>query len=599
MQINENENREINKFDFFILLRMTFKLYGIKICVDLLISILQRTVSFLSNAYLLGYVINSLQEQRPVYQIFSFIALIAFLTVISTSANIIYMRYFRQVFEKNADATLRKMLHERALQSDLSIYESPEMYSLYGRAASGGAGALVKMSNSISVIASSIYSAVLAAYFAIKIDPVILLFSVPTIIIGVKRSKDLQKDQHEIDIKSGEIARRQDYARRVFYQKEFAKEVRLSNISKVIFGYMKKSARDFETLLRKGNLRLELKRFLYNFPTNRLFPTLSQVYLAYRIVISHSMPVGDFFIANSAISQFSTGVNGVLSHISDIYGLCYKFRDFRAFFEHEDKISKNENGMKAHAGDIVLHNVSFRYEGADQDAIRGVELSIKSGERIAVVGNNGAGKTTLVKLLMRLYDPDSGNILLNGINIKDYQLDSYRSCFGTVFQDYKPLAFSVAENVLCKPYEDRLEGTVVAALKKSGLWEKVSALPSGIDTPLTREFDEDGIVLSGGESQKLAIAGIYARNCPIVILDEPSSALDPIAEKEMYRIMYRACEGKTMIFISHRLSSATEADRVLLMENGQIVEQGSHTELMQLDGRYAEMFRKQAEAYYL
>lgn len=597
--MTKNEKRDINKTDFFMLLRMTFKLYRTEIIISLLIGIFQRTVGFLSNAYMLGYVINALQEQRPVYEIFSFIALIAILTVISVSLNIINMRLLKPIFEKKADATLRKMLHERALHSDLSIYESPEMYSLYGRAASGGAGSLAKMAKSVSVIISSVYLAALATYFAIKIDPVILLFSVPTIIIGVKRSKSLEKDQHEIDVKSGEISRRQDYARRVFYQKEFAKEIRLSNISNVIFGYMKKSAKDFETLLRNGNLRLEFKRFLYNFPANKLFPALSHIYLAYRIIISHSMPVGDFFIVTSAISQFSVGVNVVISHISNIYGLCYKFRDFRAFIEHEDKILPNENGAIAHAGDIELRNVTFRYNGAEHDTIRNADICIKKGERIAIVGYNGAGKTTLVKLLMRLYDPDSGEILLGGMNIKDFKLDGYRSCFGTVFQDYKQLAFSVAENVLCKPYEDEFEETVVLSLKKAGLWEKISSLPRGIHTPLTREFDEEGILLSGGESQKLAIAGIYARNCPIVILDEPSSALDPIAEKEMYRIMYKACEGKTMIFISHRLSSATEADRVLLMENGQITEQGSHNELMRQGGKYAEMFRKQAEAYNL
>lgn len=317
--MTKSEKCDINKADFILLLRMTFRLYGKKMLVNLLIGIFQRTVSFLSNAYMLGYVINSLQEQRPIHEIFLFIILIAVLTVISTSVNTLYLRCFRHIFEKKADAALRKMLHERALCSDLAIYESPEMYSLYGRAVSGGAGAVNQMSNVIPQIISSVYSAALAAFFAFKIDPVILLFSVPTIIIGLKRSKILEKEQHEINIKSGEISRRQDYARRVFYQKEFAKEIRLSNISHVIFRYMKKSAKDFETLLRKGNLRLEFKRFLYNFPANRLFPTFSQIYLAYRIVVSRSMLIGDFFVANSAISQFSVGINSAVSHISTAY----------------------------------------------------------------------------------------------------------------------------------------------------------------------------------------------------------------------------------------------------------------------------------------
>ena len=214
-----------------------------------------------------------------------------------------------------------------------------------------------------------------------------------------------------------------------------------------------------------------------------------------------------------------------------------------------------------------------------------------------MVGLNGVGKTTLVKLLLRLYDPTEGVILLGGQDIREYDIDSYRACFGIVFQDYKQIALSVGENVLGRPMRDGDEKTVEIALRKAGLWDKISKLPNGIHMVMTKEFDENGLILSGGESQKLAIASVYARDCSIVILDEPSSALDPLAEKEMYDQMYRACEGKTVIFISHRLSSATDADRIILMENGTIKEMGTHGELMKRGGSYAEMFRAQAESY--
>ena len=255
------------------------------------------------------------------------------------------------------------------------------------------------------------------------------------------------------------------------------------------------------------------------------------------------------------------------------------------------------DGEEARPGDIELHGVSFRYGGAEADTLRGIDLKIKEGERIAVVGYNGAGKTTLVKLLMRLYDPSSGVITLGGRDIREYELKSYRRLFGVVFQDYKQFALSVAENVLGRPMRDGDEAIVEDALRRAGIWDKISELPDGMYTQMTREFSEDGLVLSGGQSQMLAIASVYAHGSPIVILDEPSSALDPLAERELYRQMYSACEGKTMIFISHRLSSAVSADKVVLIEDGVVGEYGSHEELMRRGGRYAEMFRAQAESY--
>ena len=173
----------------------------------------------------------------------------------------------------------------------------------------------------------------------------------------------------------------------------------------------------------------------------------------------------------------------------------------------------------------------------------------------------------------------------------------YRRNIGVVFQDYKQFALSVAENVLGRPMRDGDEAIVEDALRRAGIWDKISELPDGMYTQMTREFSEDGLVLSGGQSQMLAIASVYAHGSPIVILDEPSSALDPLAERELYRQMYSACEGKTMIFISHRLSSAVSADKVVLIEDGVVGEYGSHEELMRRGGRYAEMFRAQAESY--
>ena len=370
----------------------------------------------------------------------------------------------------------------------------------------------------------------------------------------------------------------------------------MTSISNVILAQLRECEEQHEQLLHDGVLSLERKRFLRFLP-NRISSLLCTLWLAARVMLRSAVSVGDFFIAVSAVSRLGSSAAATVQRLSDIYGCIFRFSDFKAYMEHVDPVDSKQGDAEAHGGDLELRGVRFRYDGADDDTLRGIDLTIRQGEHIAVVGQNGAGKTTLVKLLMRLYDPTAGELLLDGRPAADYRLDSYRASFGTVFQDHTPTAFSVAENVLCRPYSTADKQTVLSAVGRAGLGERIGALPDGIETPMTREFSADGLVLSGGELQRLAVAGIYVRDCRTVILDEPSAALDPLAERELYRSMYDACRGKTVIFISHRLASAVDADRIILMEHGRIAEQGSHAELMAAGGKYAEMFRAQAEAY--
>ena len=242
--------------------------------------------------------------------------------------------------------------------------------------------------------------------------------------------------------------------------------------------------------------------------------------------------------------------------------------------------------------------MTFNYEGQPKPALSNINFTINAGEKIAIVGHNGAGKTTLIKLLQRLYDPSEGEILVNGENIKSYRLSSYRNLFGSVFQDYQLFATTIAENIMLRGgITDKDRTTVKGALIRTGIYDKIKILSNGVDSNVTREFDNEGAMFSGGEAQKIAIARIFAGKQEFIIMDEPTSALDPIAEQEMYRNMFEVCEGKTVIFISHRLSSATMADRVYMFENGEIIEQGTHSELLAMNAKYADMWHKQADTY--
>jgi ATP-binding cassette subfamily B protein len=266
--------------------------------------------------------------------------------------------------------------------------------------------------------------------------------------------------------------------------------------------------------------------------------------------------------------------------------------------EYEPKINGAEENVPSFES-LTIRNLDFAYPFSKDDkmTLKGIDLEIKKGEKVAFVGYNGAGKTTLIKLLMRLYDATYGEILYNGRNIKDYAPEKYRKHIGAVFQDYKVFAATLAENVMGGEYTDADEGAVKSALRAASFEDKLKTMPNGIHSQLTTEFSKDGVGLSGGEAQKVAIARVFAGHYELIIMDEPSSALDPIAEYELNRSIIENSEGKTVIFISHRLSTTRMADRIYMFDGGEITESGSHEQLMAQNGKYAQMYRVQAKKY--
>ena len=317
-----------------------------------------------------------------------------------------------------------------------------------------------------------------------------------------------------------------------------------------------------------------------------------------REMAAGNMTIPSFLLYVGIVAGFGAWMNGLFEawrNILENEKLMDDYRDFMDFGVVEEGRQAPERPGRTH--EIRFEHVCFRYEGSEEDTIRDLNLTIRPGERLALVGPNGAGKTTLIKLLCGLYRPTSGTVCLDGRDIQSLDQRAVFREFAVVFQDVFAFSFPLADNVSCVDCGREDSERLRESLEKAGLWERVQALPKGAQTFMNKDLDEAGVALSGGEVQKLMLARALYKDAPMVILDEPTAALDPIAESEMYERYNELVQGRTAVFISHRLSSTRFCDRILFLENGRITEEGTHGELMQRGGAYAELFSIQAQYY--
>ena len=579
-------------------LKLLWKACPWVIPLTLLDSVLGALHSFIANTYLFKYALNAMQEGLLLQRILITIGLMLSFSLVHIIVSTLTSVY-RDMGYMKVDLYFQAMFQKKAAQLDLACYENAEFYDTYVKAVDQGTnrtyGVLHTVSNALWLAIELTATGILM----FTIDPIFILIAALPLVFNLITGKWKNRTYHKKDMRTAEAARQRDYVRRTFYLNDFSKEMRLTQMWKVMYRRMESSVKEMKDIARHYGYRIMFYRALFDFVIQIAVYMAAMVLAAFKTLVAKTMLLGDCFVIINSISNLSGAINHVGTMFLKADENALYIDNLRSFLEYEVNIAEDENAPAVtEFKSLELQNVSFSYNKQSEPVLHNVDLNIRAGEKIALVGHNGAGKTTLIKLLQRLYDPTEGRILVNGSDIREVRLSSYRALFGTVFQDYQLFSMSVGENVLLRgPLSPEDRETVTEALQKAGVYERVCALPNGMDTTVTREFDEEGAVFSGGEAQKIAIARIFAGNHEIVIMDEPTSALDPIAEQEMYRNMFAACEGKTVIFISHRLSSATMADRVYLFENGRIIEEGTHSQLVALNRKYADMWHKQADIY--
>ncbi|MBO4770819.1 MAG: ABC transporter ATP-binding protein, partial [Clostridia bacterium] len=399
-----------------------------------------------------------------------------------------------------------------------------------------------------------------------------------------------------------DVNREISYYMTMLIDENYANDMRMYSISGWVIAKYKKAVAKTQQLTKKLIDKMAVNGSVRNV-LSVIELAVYYVFLAVR-VIYFNLSFADFTMVLTALNTFSTQVTGIAGNIINLAENSVYIEAYRKLIQTKNSIAVDNQGVNADlitdTGTVYrIENMCFRYPGNNQYVLDNVNLTVEKNKFYVIVGENGEGKSTLCKLLCRLYDVSEGKILYNGTDIRSIDFKSYRNKIGIVFQDYKYYALSIAENVAMNEYENtgELRAKVYDALCKAGLKEKIDSLPGGIDTKLGKIFDEDGVLLSGGELQKLALARVLFKNQPIVILDEPSSALDAFAEDELIRAFNSSLKGKTVFYISHRLSVAKYADEVVFIHNHTVEAVGTHSDLMVKCKKYAEMYNIQAKHY--
>ncbi len=548
------------------------------------------------SVYLTEWIYIAIENETP------FAALASFVGAMCIGHVCIHiMAAVHQLCEKQFLPKMYQDFYKRVIRKSISMeytrFEQPDFYDKYTRALNEcqwrGSTILYYSAYFVARIASVIVATIIVA----DVDPVLLVFIIPMVAVSLYFGKKEGDIYYALDFSNTRDGRIGSYTKRVFYEKKYAGELRLFGIGKLLLSLHKKAHDEMQERNRKLRRKLMViepaKWVLYNL----LSTILPYFYITFMLNTNETQTAA-YVAMIPALSTLSWCTSEAVEYIVSLAKESAFVVNLREFLSYEPKTDSAELIKAENLSDIRIKNMGFTYEGAEKSTLHDININIRKGEKIAIVGHNGAGKTTLVKLIMGLYHATEGEISISGVNINSYEPKSLHRCFGTVFQDLQVFALPLSHNVLMrKPVNEEERKLVEDALRKAQFGDKLDTLEKGIDTMVTKEFDENGMGLSGGEAQKIAIARVFARKPDIVILDEPSSALDPIAEYNMYKNMLDASENETVIFISHRLSATRDADRIYMFENGTVIEQGSHAELMSLKGKYAEMWKLQAQNY--
>ncbi len=590
----EKDKTKTNNLSFLSTLLFVFKFYikndPLKLLWELLLNAAKQIIIVVTSVWLLKYLSGLILTGIKIYET---IVPMLVVTLINISINItekVYSNCFKPQSDLKLKTRFERIISDKAEHLPIKYYENSDFYKVV-KQARDAVSVVFGAYNDIVIVVSQIASIISAVQIAVSIDPFLLVFvllSIPMIMINKKIGKNIASKQMDMAF----FDRKKEYAKELWLKKDFVREFKMSNASKIADKHFEEGHEGVLDLHDSYSKRLCPWAFMGSLFSITLITVFSYLYCILVFSFSESFDVSVVSVVVVAIMNMVSRIRKIYKSYGNICGYQVKLSALKTFLDYEQEDENTNGKIPEPFKSLEFKNVWFAYKNTDW-VLKDVSFSVRAGDNISIVGYNGAGKTTLLKLILRFYDVNQGEILYNGINIKEYKLSSYRGFFAAAFQNYQVFSVKLAENIIMNEVnngEDEKINSILVALGMNDLVEQKDRL-------LGREYDKEGIVLSGGQKQKIAVSRLDFLPFEIALLDEPSSALDPISSQKMIDHIRTITRCKTAIIISHDMAISKTASKILFFEEGKLIESGTHNSLMTADGKYADFFKTQARAF--
>ncbi len=561
-------------------------------------TVINDLFSIFYNVLFFAYFMDTVEKGKSIAAISRVLIVFILLNIVFELLNSYYNQAYIPKNNVKLSLFFKDMIYKKIMSVDIECFDNPKYYDNVTFALNDLFDRVNSILNNIAqFISHSCCVIVLIGYFA-QIDFAIVMISLISVLTGLFFEPLINKHRYQYTDESLNYQRKYDYIKRVSVQAECAGELRTTNVKNVLNKMLDDAFLGLRTLLKKYYRKITMLDSVQAFFGFGIVSCITTLISIYRIVVDQTVTIAMFLPLMGAIAQFTWRASSVIGCFTGILNDNIYLNKFGEFYQYESKVvSRREEIVDTSFGGMKIDHLYFKYNENDNYILKDICMEIRPGQKIALVGYNGAGKSTLINLILRLYDPDQGSIFYNDKNICDYNIKDYRGKYGIIFQNINVYAASIGQNIAMdtKIYPDLEMQKIMNSLH---LKEKINNYKEGFDTQLTHELSESGEMLSIGQCQCLALARIFINpEKQLYILDEPTSALDPIAEEEIFETINNYLADKTVIYISHRFSASKIADKIYFMENGQIAEQGTHSELILQSGKYADMFNLQAKYY--
>ena len=557
--------------------------------------IIQKLTVLFEHTFLVAYMIDCLEKQRPFVDILKFLLPVILVVVLNCLRGHWVWCYVAPKSLAKIKKDIHLTLYRKAVSMDITMYDNSEFYNDFVWAMQKAPTHIMAATDTFKTIVAELIVAIVAGAFIVSTDIMALTVVAVILIVTLVLQSLINKYCVQREKETIPHTRKRDYINRVFYLIDYVKDLKMSDMANTLENDFNESSDEIKSIVKQWGSKLTFIESSLSSVGNLIYSGVYLSYLFYSALVKNMFGMGVLMGIYNSTNKLKNSLYTITMKLPEFQEHSMYIEKLRTFLDTENEVIAGTKKVPT-SGNLCLEHVRFTYDGNTEPTLKDISMQIKQGEKIALVGFNGAGKSTLIKLMLRLYDPDSGSISYAGEDVRHYKLSEYRKLFGTLFQDFEIFATDVGGNIGMQEGNIDKERADMA-IRKAGFWDRFRKMPQGYNTPLTKEFSDDGVNLSGGEAQKLALARVLYADSSIIVLDEPSSALHPIAEYQLNKTITKLSSDKTVVIISHRLSTTRFVDKIYMLENGEIKEQGTHDTLMQLNGAYAEMFRLQAEKY--